>query len=178
MAISSGNKDFIQTDEIFVGPEVAPVTITAYIDYESAESALLNEILKELLERYEGSIRINFRHFPQANKHQKAMKAAEAAVAAAQEGLFWPMHNLMFENRKKLGTISLKAYAKSVGSTNKRFLDQLVNGVFAWQVREDLLEALDRGIRKPPAVFVNDEQLLETDIETLKVAINNAIENG
>ena len=178
MAMSSGNKEVLQTNEIFVGNEDALVTVTAYIDYESAECALLNEILKELLERYDGQIRVNFRHFPQAHKHQKAMKAAEAAVAAAQEGLFWPMHNLMFENRKKLGTISLKAYAKAVGTTNKRFLDQLVNGVFAWQVREDLMGALNRGVRKPPAVFINDQQLADTDIEALQDAINKAIEEA
>lgn len=175
MATSIKNKDVIQTDEIFVGGDDAPVTVMAYIDYESAECALLNEMLKELLNFYEGRIRINFRHFPQANKHQKAMKAAEAAVAAAQEGLFWPMHNLMFENRKKLGTISLKAYAKQVGSTNKRFLDQLVNGTYAWQVREDLMEAVKRGVRKPPTVYINDEHVVETDIGSLQQAIKKAL---
>jgi protein-disulfide isomerase len=137
----------------------------------------MNEILKELLEIHEERIRINFRHFPQAHKHQKAMKAAEAAVAAAQEGLFWPMHNLMFENRKKLGTISLKEYAKTIGTTNKRFLDQLVNGVYAWQVREDLLAALNRGVRKPPSIFVNDQVVLDLNIEGLQHAINQAFDN-
>lgn len=176
MATTLKNKEIVQTDEIFVGDENSPVTITAYIDYESGESAHLNEVLKELLEMFEGRIRVNFRHFPMANKHQKAMKAAEAAVAAAQENLFWPMHNLMFENRKKLGTISLKAYAKSVGSTNKRFLDQLVNGTYAWQVREDLMGAVDKGVRKAPAVFVNEERLEDLDISSLQDAINNALE--
>ena len=137
------SKNIIQSKDIFFGAENAPVTIVAYIDYESAASALLNDALKEILVIYEGKIRINFRHFPQAHKHQKAMKAAEAAVAASQEGLFWDMHNLLFQNRKKLGTISLKQYAKEAGSTNKRFLDQLVEGVYAWQVREDFLGAID-----------------------------------
>jgi protein-disulfide isomerase len=175
MATSMKN-DIVQTDQVFIGFEDAPVTIKAYIDYESAECALLNEILKELLNFYNGKIRINFRHFPQANKHQKAMKAAEAAVAAAQENLFWPMHNLMFENRKKLGTISLKAYAKEVGSTNKRFLDQLVNGTYAWQVREDLIEALNEGVRKPPAVFINEHHVVDNDITSLHNALKKALE--
>lgn len=175
MAISIKNKELVQTDEIFVGNEDAPVTILAYIDYESSESAHLNEVLKELLNMFEDKIRINFRHFPQSIKHQKAMKAAEAAVAAAQENLFWPMHNLMFENRKKLGSISLKAYAKEVGCTNKRYFDQLLNGTYAWQVREDLLGALDKGVRKAPAVFINDELVQDIDISSLQEAINKAL---
>lgn len=174
--MSLKNKEVVQTDEIFVGNEDADVTITAYIDYESAESAHLNEVLKELLNAFEGKIRINFRHFPMAHKHQKAMKAAEAAVAAAQENLFWPMHNLMFEHRKKLGIISLKAYAKTVGSTNKRFLDELVNGTYAWQVREDLMEAVGKGVKKAPAVFINDERIEELDISSIQFAIQKALD--
>ena len=63
MAIGSANKEVVQTDDIFIGNENAPVTIVAYIDYECGDCALLNEILKELLEVNEDKIRINFRHF-------------------------------------------------------------------------------------------------------------------
>ncbi len=152
----ANSKEVVQTSDIWIGNAYAPVTIVVFIDYESADCATANELLKEILLVYEGRIKFNFRHFPLTNKHQKAMKAAEAAVAAAQENLFWPMHNLMFENRKKLGTISLKAYAKEVGTTNKKFLDQLVNGVYAWQVREDLLEGLGKGVRNVPTIFINN----------------------
>ena len=96
------------------------------------------------------------------------MKAAEAAVAAAQEGLFWPMNNILFANQKSLGTISLKQYAKQIGTQNKRFLEQVINGVYAWQVREDLLEGLDKGIRSAPTVLVNGELFGEAlSLETL-----------
>jgi protein-disulfide isomerase len=161
-------KEALQTRDIYIGAEGASVTLVCYIDYESLASAKLNHVLNELLQAFEGKVRVNLRHFPMANKHQKAMKAAEAAVAAAQEGLFWPMNNILFENQKKLGTISLKQYAKEIGTKNKRFLDQVINGTFAWQVREDLLEGLDRGVRSAPTVFVNgkvfDEEL---SVETL-----------
>ncbi|WP_207496671.1 DsbA family protein [Aridibaculum aurantiacum] len=152
------NKDIIPSKEIWIGSSQARVSVVVFVDYESLACAQLNEILHEILQSYEGNVKLNFRHFPLANKHQKAMKAAEAAVAAAQENMFWPMHNIMFANRKKLGTISLKAYAKEIGITNKRFLDQLVNGVYAWQVREDLMEGLDRGVRDVPAVFINGDR--------------------
>ena len=152
------SKDTIQTNDIFVGDNNAPLTLTIFIDYESSACAHANIIFNEILESYEGKVRINFRHFPLSNKHQNAMKAAEAAVAAAQEGLFWQMHNTLFANRKKLGRISLQSYAKQIGTKNKRFLDQVINGNYAWQVREDLLEGLERGVRDVPTIFVAEEE--------------------
>src|SRR5215210_8062150 len=121
---TSTSKEVIETRDIYVGAPGATVTMVCYIDYESVECARLNEVLNELLQLYRGKVQVNIRHFPMANKHQKAMKAAEAVVAAAQEGLFWPMNNILFKNQKQLGTISLKQYAKEIGTTNKRFLDQ------------------------------------------------------
>ena len=151
------NKELIQTSDVFTGNIKASVTLVCFVDYESPECAKLNTVLNQLLSDFDNKIRINIRHFPMANKHQKAMKAAEAAVAAAQEGLFWPMNNILFSNQKTLGTISLKQHARQVGCTNKRFLEQVINGTFAWPVREDLLEGLEMGIRTVPAVYVNGE---------------------
>lgn len=153
--IMANSKDIVSTKDVWIGNIQAPVSLEVFIDYQSLACAQANEVLIEILQAYEDRVRLNFRHFPLANKHQQAMKAAEAAVAAAQENLFWPMHNILFTHRKKLGTISLKSYAKEIGSTNKRFLDQLVIGTYAWQVREDLLEGLDRGVRDVPAIFIN-----------------------
>jgi len=151
------NRELIQTSDVFTGNVNASVTLVCFIDYESPECAKLNLVLNQLLLDFDNQIRINIRHFPMANKHQKAMKAAEAAVAAAQEGLFWPMNNILYVNQKTLGTISLKQYARQIGTTNKRFLEQVINGTYAWQVREDLLEGLAMGIRTVPAVYVNGE---------------------
>jgi protein-disulfide isomerase len=170
----SMSKEVIQTRDIYIGNPSAPVIITSYIDYESQACAELNKVLNELLEREQDKVRLTFRHFPMANKHQKAMKAAEAAIAAAQDDLFWPMHNILFSNRTKLGTISLKQYAREAGVQNKRFLDQLVNGTYAWQVREDLLAAVDKGIRSAPAVYMNDVKVEEElSYENLSRIIND-----
>jgi protein-disulfide isomerase len=170
------SKNVIQTRDIYIGSANATITITSYIDYESTACAKLNTILNELLKAYDGKVRLNFRHFPMAAKHQKAMKAAEAVVAAAQENLFWQMHNKLLENQKQLGTISLKQYGKQVGVKNKRFLDELVNGIYAWQVREDLLEAVDNGVTAAGSVFINGKKM-EGDIsyESLSATIEEMV---
>ncbi|WP_431215304.1 hypothetical protein ACQ86N_11705 [Puia sp. P3] len=70
---------------IFIGPARARVTLMEYGDYE-CETALHNDlIVREVLQRYP-DVNFNYRHFPQTRIHQKAHKAAEAAIAAAQRG--------------------------------------------------------------------------------------------
>ena len=149
--------EIIPTKNIFVGKADAPVTLLMYGDYEDEASAKANDVIRRLLEEFPDELRFTYRHFPQTQVHQKAMKAAEASLAAAQEGKFWEMHNRLFERRKHLGTISLKEYAREVGVVNKKFLDELVNSKYSWNVREDQLEAWDKGIRSVPAVFINGE---------------------
>jgi protein-disulfide isomerase len=77
-------------------------------------------------------------------------------VAAAQEGKFWEMHNILFANRRNLGTTSLKLHSKEAGVKSKKFLDDLVNGMFGWQVQDDIKEGRKLGVKEIPAFFIND----------------------
>ena len=147
--------EIIPTKDVFVGDPKAPVTLMEYGDYESEACAKVNEVVDRLLKEFPGKVRFNFRHFPLTKIHQHAMKAAEASLGAAQEGKFWEMHSMLFEHRRRLGAISLREYAKDVGVVNKKFLDNLVNSTYGWQVRSDLLEGLNKGVRDVPAFFIN-----------------------
>jgi len=176
MALS--NKEIIEPAEVFIGNSKAPIIIKFYVDYESLPCLNANEVVKAVYEANAGKVKLNIRHFPLTNKHQKAMKAAEAAVAAAQEDKIWEMHNLLFENRKHLGLISLKKYAKEAGLANKKFFDELVNGKYAWAVRGDLMNAVQKGIRNVPAILVNDHLFEEeVTVENLQRFIDNVIQS-
>lgn len=166
----------VQPKQIFVGAKTAPVTLVQFGDYESVACAEANVIVKDLLEQFDGELRFNFRHFPLSQIHQKAMKAAEAAVAAAQAGKFWEMHGMLLDNRKHLGLISLKEYAKEIGITDKRFLTNLFDGVYAWYVRQDLLEGLELGVRDVPAFFINGKRFSgPVELSALKEAITDCL---
>ena len=156
MAFKKDDVIIIEPKEMFVGKMDAPVTLVEFGEYESEECAKVNEVVKQLLEEYEGKIRFQFRHFPLTLIHQRSLKASESAVAAGQEGKFWEMHNVLFANRRNLGTTSLKLHSKEAGVKNKKFLDELVNGVYGWQVQDDLKEGINRGVKDIPAFFIND----------------------
>jgi protein-disulfide isomerase len=179
MAFKKDDVIIIEPREMFVGPKDAPVTLMEFGEYESEECAKANEIVKQLLEEYEGKIRFQFRHFPQTLIHQRSLKASESAVAAGQEGKFWEMHNVLFNNRRNLGTTSLKLHSKEAGINNKKFLDDLVNGVYGWQVQDDLKEGINRGVKDIPAFFVNDVPVtVKPTFANLSAAIDAALKKS
>ena len=179
MAFKKEILEIIDPKDIFVGKADAPVTLMEFGEYENEDCARANEVVKQLLEEYEGKIRFNFRHFPLTRIHQRSMKASEAAVAAAQEGKFWEMHNVLYNNRRNLGTTSLKLHSKEAGVHNKKFLDELVNGTFGWQVQDDLKEGIDRGVKELPAFFINDEPFTgKPTFANLSAAIESALKKS
>jgi len=168
--------EIIPTKEVFVGDPKATVTLMEYGDYESEACAKVNDVVEKLLKQFDGKLRFNFRHFPLTRIHQHAMKAAEASLGAAQEGKFWEMHTTLFAHRRRVGAISLREYAKEVGVVNKKFLDNLVNSTYGWQVRSDLLEGLDKGVRDVPAFFINDVLFTgKPTLENLRKGIEDAL---
>jgi protein-disulfide isomerase len=145
--------------DVLIGHPQAPLTLTEYGDYE-CETALHNDlIVREVLQRYPGMVNFNYRHFPQTRIHQKAHKAAEAAVAAAQVGMFPQMHDLLLHNRRNLGAASLTCYARELGIGGLHFLDALVTGRFGQYVQADLAAGLKLGIKEAPTFFLNGTKL-------------------
>jgi protein-disulfide isomerase len=149
----------IPSKEMFAGDKDAPIELTVFGDYESAETRHLNQVMKGIMQDFNGKVKFIFRHFPLTQVHQRAHKAAEAAIGAGQEGKFWEMHELLMEHYHQLGITSLKAHAREAGVVNKRFLDQLMNSDFGWNVQDDLREGLALGVREVPALLINGKIL-------------------
>jgi protein-disulfide isomerase len=150
--------EVIPSKKIIVGDKNAPVTLMQFGDYESVACAEAQIVVKAILEAFPTEVKFTFRHFPLLRVHQKAQKAAEASLAAAQEGKFWEMHNELFTNRHSLGVISLKGHARDVGVKSKKFLDELLNGLYGVHVQDDLREGLKLGITDIPAFFINGKK--------------------
>jgi protein-disulfide isomerase len=145
--------------DVLIGHPQAPLTLTEYGDYE-CETALHNDlIVRDVLQRYPGMVNFNYRHFPQTRIHQKAHKAAEAAVASAQVGKFPQMHDLLLHNRRNLGAASLTCYARELGIGGLHFLDALVTGRYGQYVQGDLATGLKLGIKEAPTFFLNGTKL-------------------
>ncbi|MEP6677365.1 MAG: thioredoxin domain-containing protein [Ferruginibacter sp.] len=179
MAFGKEVVEIIPPKDVFVGDKNAAVTLMEFGEYENDECLKANVVVNQLLEEYEGKIRFNFRHFPLTRIHQRSMKAGEAAIGAAQEGKFWEMHNILFQNKRNLGTTSLKLHSKEAGVKNKKFLDELVNSTYGWHVMDDLATGKGMGVTDVPAFFVNGEQVTgKPTFENLRKAIDEALKKS
>src|SRR3989454_7492921 len=104
-----------QGREHIQGPADAPVTLVEYGDYECPYCGAAYPIIKEVQARMGRQLRFAFRNFPITTSHPHAEQAAEAAEAAATQGEFWQMHDLLYENQRRLRDQDLRAYAEKLG---------------------------------------------------------------
>ena len=157
------------------GPEDAPVTLVKYGDYECPYCGEAHPLLKELQERGGEQVRFVFRHFPLDSAHPRARRAAQAAEAAASQGRFWEMHDLLYEHQGELGEEDLMRYAAELGLDLGRFEEDLANDDHAWRIEEDRLGGDRAGVRGTPTLFVNGIRYTGTlDLNGLLAAVEEA----
>lgn len=136
------------------GGAEAPVTIVEFSDFECPYCQKLTPTLNEVSEKYGERVQLSFRHYPLAN-HPNARKAAEASMCAAEQGQFWTMHDLMFEEQQQLDVPSLKEKAMRLGLNTEQFDGCLDSGQFADLVEEDFRAGVIAGVSGTPALFIN-----------------------
>jgi protein-disulfide isomerase len=157
------------------GPADAAVTLVEYGDYECPYCGAAYPIVKELQARMRDRLRFVFRNFPITTSHPHAEQAAEAAEAAAAQGRFWEMHDLLYENQRLLRDQDLRAYAEQLGIDVERFDKDLVEHVHAPRVREDFMSGVRSGVNGTPSFYVKGARHDDSyDLDTLLAALERA----
>jgi protein-disulfide isomerase len=157
------------------GPLNAAVTLVEYGDYECPYCGAAYPIIKEVQARMGERLRFVFRNFPITTAHPHAEQAAETAEAAAAEGRFWEMHDLLYENQSRLEEADLRGYAERLGLDVESFRRELAEHVHAERVREDFMSGVRSGVNGTPTFYINgvrhdDDYDLETMIAALEKA--------
>jgi protein-disulfide isomerase len=138
-----------------LGPADAAVTLVEYGDFECPYCGMAHPIVASVLERMGDSVRFIFRHFPLTQAHPHAEHAAEMAEAAGENGKFWEMHNLLYENQDALDDEDLIAYAEELGIDPDWAARALAGHAFAARVREDFMSGVRSGVNGTPTFFIN-----------------------
>ena len=156
------------------GPERAPVTVVEYGDFECPYCGQAEPVVRELLADF-GDVRYVFRHLPLNDVHPHAQLASEGAEAAARQGKFWDMHDLLMEHQGALTTKDLIHYAAGLGLNVARFTEDLRKHAGAARVAEDVDSADLSGVTGTPTFFINDKRHYGAyDIDTLSEAVRSA----
>ncbi len=142
------------TDHVH-GPAHAPVTVIEYADFECPSCKVAAATPALLLERFPNKIRFIFRSFPIVEAHPHALAAAEAAEAAAAQGKFWSMHDLLFQHQAHLKDGDLERYAGEAGLDLVRYAAEMKDHVHLQKVREQIDGGRRSHIRATPTFFVD-----------------------
>jgi protein-disulfide isomerase len=157
------------------GPADAAVTLVEYGDFECPYCGAAYPIIKDVQARMGERLRFVFRNFPITTSHPHAEQAAEAAEAAASQGRFWQMHDLLYENQRRLRDQDLRAFAEKLGLALEQFDKELAEHVHAARVREDFMSGVRSGVNGTPTFYINGARHDDSyEIETLLAALERA----
>jgi Na+/H+ antiporter NhaA len=156
------------------GPIDAPVTVVEYGDFQCPYCGQAEPVIRELLREF-GDVRYVWRHLPLNDVHADTQLAAEAAEAAAEQGFFWEMHDLLLTHQDALRPNDLIGYAEQLELDVDRFTNHLREQAGAARVAEDVDSADMSGVSGTPTFFINGRRHYGAyDIATLSAAVRAA----
>jgi Na+/H+ antiporter NhaA len=156
------------------GPHDALVTLVEYGDLECPYCGQAEPVVRELLADY-GDLRYVWRHLPLNDVHPQAQLAAEATEAAAVQGAFWDLHDLLLAHQDALRLPDLVRHAEQLGLDVDRFREDMRTHAGRSRIAEDVDGADLSGVSGTPTFFVNDRRHYGAyDIETLSSAVRAA----
>ena len=146
------------------GNAEAKVTLTEYSDFQCPACGQFYPILKTVMEDYGDQIRFEYRHFPLITIHPHAASAARAAEAAGQQGKFWEMHDMLFENQTTWSNSSnptavFVGYAEELGLDTATFKRHMNASVITNAVNDSFNEARGLGFTGTPSFQLNGERM-------------------
>jgi Na+/H+ antiporter NhaA len=156
------------------GPIDAPVTVVEYGDFECPYCGQAEPVVRELLRGF-GDVRYVWRHLPLNDVHPNAQLAAEAAEAAAEQGAFWEMHDLLLTHQDALRPSDLVGHARQLGLDIDRFTNALRTHARTTRVAEDVDSADLSGVTGTPTFFINGRRHYGAyNIDNLSAAVRAA----
>ena len=148
----------------FRGPATAKVTLVEFGDYQCPTCAAYHPLVKELLSRYPQQLRLEYHHYPLISIHPHAMLAATAAEAAGEQGRFWEMHDLIYENhelwsRKANPEAEFLMFASRIGLNQNAFMQALRSPVIQERILQDVVRAREADLPGTPTFLLDGKMI-------------------
>lgn len=160
----------------------APIVLVEYGNYQCPQCREVHQLIQEVQQYFssgfseENWLCVVFRHFiDEHSTYPQAQKAAEVAEAAAAQGQFWQMHDMLFTHQEALDDGYLVEYANRLGLDICQFLQDISNQVHIDRINQDIEGGLESGVTIAPALFINGIRYRDGwNVESLMAAITTA----
>jgi protein-disulfide isomerase len=115
--------------------------------------------VKKIMETYKGKVRLVIKNYPYRYRDY-ARIAAEASLAARDQGKYWEMHDLLISRSPKLDRASLIGYAKDLGLDVRKFTDAIDSGKHKAEIDRDLALAVKLDLYNTPTFYINGRKVV------------------
>lgn len=139
------------------GAARASVTLVEYGDFQCPFCGQTFHVLRNIEHRFQNDLRFVYRQFPLTEIHPLALIAAEASEAAGDQGRFWDMHDMLFQNQPNFQPVELVAYASQLGLDIDAFTEDVMSLRDRDRIREDFMGGVRSGVNGTPSLFINGE---------------------
>ena len=148
-----------------LGRADALVTLVEFSDFQCPFCArffatTLPALKKDYIDT--GKLRYVFRDFPLDQLHPNARKAAEAAHCAGEQGKYWEMHDVLFQNQRALAPAQLAEYARAVGVHGPEFDQCVSSDRYAPQIERGLMDGATAGVQGTPGFVIGRTTAADT----------------
>ncbi|MDO8281413.1 MAG: thioredoxin domain-containing protein [Thermodesulfovibrionia bacterium] len=156
------------------GDKGGAVTIVEFSDFQCPYCSKLQPTLNEVLQAYPKGVKFVFKDFP-LSFHKQAKNAAVAARAAGEQGKFWEMHDLLFENFNKLTDDSYKEFAAKLGLDGNKFMADFSSNKYDQLIQQDIDLAGTADVNGTPTLFINGKRMQGRSMDDFKAAIDGIL---
>jgi protein-disulfide isomerase len=162
---SSKNQIVSEGSKNFYGKMDSKVTFTEFVDFQCEACYAYYPHVKKLKETYKDKVKFQIRNFPISSGHKFAKMAAASAEAAARQGKFWEMHDLIFEGQKQWENVAdpqkqyFERYAQSIGLDMDKYSADVASDEVNAVIMKDLADVKELGGTGTPTIAINGEKI-------------------
>jgi protein-disulfide isomerase len=162
-----------------LGKADAPVALVEFSDFQCPYCARVQPDLKALLQKYPDKVKLVFKHFP-LDFHQQARPAAIATMAAQEQGKFWEMHDILFQNQQALDASKLEEYAKQAGLDVARFKKdfEAKKAEYDQRVAADMQVGAQSGVQGTPSLYIGGKKVRDRSIPGMSAMVEEALKKA
>ena len=142
-----------------------------FSDFQCPYCAQLEPTLNEVLKAYPKEVKLIFKHYP-LPFHNYAMIAAKATEAAKEQGKFWEMHDLIFQNLGKINEQLLKDFAQQLSLNVEKFSSDFASNKYDQIIQQDIALARSSDVAGTPTLFLNGKRMQSRSFNDFKQAID------
>lgn len=156
------------------GKKDARVTVVVFSDYQCPYCSKLEPTLNQVMAAYPNDVKMVFKDFP-LSFHQHAKNAAKAARAAGEQGKFWEMHDMIFENYNQLNDNIYKELAAKLQLNEAKFLADFNSNKYDNLIQQDITLGQNSGVGGTPTLFMNGKRMQGRSFDDFKTLIEGYI---